>query len=241
MQNKNLSLFACIIFARCGSDLSDHDNLSVICACAVPGSVLKDPDETPRHSNLLCWEKISYWAIKNYEFRDWFRLEPVRHPGNAVYMRGPLQCIRDLDAALRHSNLPWARKIFSYWQICVRGVFNLQDYDTLSVLCACNISCDISWGLMRHPDIGTCREGKKFVLVNNFVWISQICLAYCRFAYLLANTYVRTGRHRHRHRHRQAKKKGEINEKTRLSWCSWPRFVSLPLNQGLINNFKPQK
>ncbi len=42
-----------------------------------------------------------------------------------------------------------------------------QDYDTLSVLCACHVRSNVVWGLMRHPDIWTCRDAKKFSFRTN--------------------------------------------------------------------------
>ena len=46
-----------------------------------------------------------------------------------------------------------------------RGGFDWTTHDTLSVPHACNVSCDISRGLMRHPDIRTCSDGNFFVSI----------------------------------------------------------------------------
>ena len=45
------------------------------------------------------------------------------------------------------------------------GGLDLNNYDTQSVLCANDASCDAPCGLMRHPDIRTCCDAKNLSLV----------------------------------------------------------------------------
>ncbi len=136
---------------------------SAMCMCDRTLRILR-LDMTPRHSNLL-WLKILScwtWIQRRVGFASlWL---PVR----AMCMCGPIQCIGDPNATPRHSNMPWL-KIFCFdssWRI--RGGLDLQDHNTLSLPHACHVRCEVSWDLMRHPDIRTCCEMQNFVLLNKF-------------------------------------------------------------------------
>ncbi len=74
-----------------------------------------------------------------------------------------VHAILKLGRTPRHSNLLWL-KIFCFdssWRI--RGGLDLW------VSCAYAVPWSVLWTHVRHPDIRTCSDAKKFVLSNNFV------------------------------------------------------------------------
>ncbi len=82
-------------------------------------------------------------------------------------MRCQLWCILRSVAAPRHSNLSWWEKICFYWlgnQRCVRFA---RLRHPLSAVCM-YVSCNVSSGLVRHPDSRTCCDAKNLYLLNNF-------------------------------------------------------------------------
>ena len=65
----------------------------------------------------------------------------------------------------------WSKK-FSFWtNLDSRGGFNWNRYEDSSVSRACAVRSDVSWGLMRHPSIRTCRDAKNFP--SEQIWIPE--------------------------------------------------------------------
>ncbi len=70
----------------------------------------------------------------------------------------------ELYATLKRT---YGKFFFPIDQFCVRVVFDLQEYDCLSVLSASHVRSTVVWGLMRNPIIRTCRCAKNFSFWTN--------------------------------------------------------------------------
>ncbi len=88
----------------------------------------------------------------------------------------PMESIGDHYETPRHSNLLRSKKFVLPNNFGSRGRLDWNNYDTVSVSRAYVVRRAVLLCLFRHPDIRTCRDGKKFVLLNNFVFgVCSIC------------------------------------------------------------------
>ncbi len=104
---------------------------------------------------------------KNFSEQDsgsiqgWVGFANLRLAVRAMCLRCQSWCILRVDKTPRHSNLLSCKKFVLLNNFGPRAEFDLQDFDCLPEPCACDVSCEISWGSMRHPDIWTCSDWEK--------------------------------------------------------------------------------
>ncbi len=129
--------------------------------------------DTQTFELVVMQKNLSLWTIL---YSGCIRFARLWHPVSAVHMQYQLWCTLRPQAKPIHSNLSWCKKFLWGTIFGSRGGFHGNASNNLSLRLSCVVRGDILLSLMWHPGIRTCRDAKKFVLMNNFVvGVYSIC------------------------------------------------------------------